>query len=170
MNNEQQQWPQQDHEQVLADEEEDDYGYGPSEAELEAGTFESSSIRRKSSQLHRDSVEDPLLERRESIKSDSGYRGARRMTQKLYIVTEDLTIVVAGYTTSRVGSLIMLILSVMTFGMGYLILRWVPRWRVGLIGKSTPLASCDWMVVEVGDQAERHRGSIYADRSLEPMG
>ena len=76
------------------------------------------------------------------------------MTQKLYIITEDLTIVVAGYTTSRVGSLIMMIMSVMTFGVGYLILRWVPRWRIGLIGKSTPLASCDWMVVEVWDQVE----------------
>lgn len=155
MNNEQQQqWPQQDQEQALADEEEDEYSYGPPETDLEADTLESSSIRRKSSQLHRDSVEDPLLERRESIKSDSGYRGVRRMTQKIYIVTEDLTIVVAGYTTSGVGSLMMMVLSVMTFGMSYLILRWVPRWRIGLIGKPAPLASCDWMVVEVWGQVE----------------
>lgn len=148
MNIEQQQWPQQDHEQALADEEEEgEYRYEPSEVDLEVGTFESSSIRRKASQLHRDSVEDPLLQQRESTKSD-GYRGARRMTQKIYIVTEDLTIVVAGYTTSRVGSLLMIILSVMTFGMGYLILKWVPRWRIGIIGKPTPLANCDWMVVE----------------------
>jgi len=141
---------QQHHEQALADEEQEDgYGYGSPEADLEAGISESRSIRRKSSQLHRDSVEDPLLERRESIKSDSGYRGARRMTQKIYIVTEDLTIVAAGYTTSRIGTLVMMVLSVMTFGIGYLILKWVPRWRIGLIGKPMPLASCDWIVVEV---------------------
>ena len=149
MNDQQQQWSQQDDEEVLAIDDEDDYGYAPSEADIEAGTYESSPIRRKSSHIHRDSVEDPLLERRDSIKSDSGYRGARRMTQKIYIVTEDLTIVVAGYTTSKLGSLIMIILSVMTFGMGYLILRWMPRWRIGLVGKATPLQSCDWMVVEV---------------------
>lgn len=148
MNDQQHQWAQQDDEEVLADED-DDYGYAPSEADIETGTYESSPIRRKSSQIHRDSVEDPLLERRDSIKSDSGYRGARRMTQKIYIVTEDLTIVVAGYTTSKVGSLIMIILSVMTFGLGFLILRWVPRWRIGLIGRATPLQSCDWLVAEV---------------------
>lgn len=147
MNDEQHLWTEQDHEQALADE--DDYGYAPSEVDVEAGTFVDSPVRRKSSQLHRDSVEDPLLERRDSIKSDSGARGARRMTQKIYIVTEDLTIVVAGYTTSSVGSLVMFILSVMTFGLGYLILRWIPRWRIGLIGRPTPLQSCDWMVVEV---------------------
>ena len=147
MNDEQQQWPQHDHEQALVIED-DDYEYEPSEADLEAGTLEERPIRRKSSQLSRASVEDPLLQRRDSIKSDTGFR-ARRMSQKIYIVTEDLTIVIAGYTNSRVGSLILTVISVMTFGLGYLLMRWIPRWRIALVGKPAALQNCDWMVVEV---------------------
>lgn len=148
MNDEIQQWQNQDHDQALADGSDDEYGYPPSEPDIEVG-LEGSSIRRKSIHLSRDSAEDPLLEQRDSIRLDGGYREGRRTTQKIYIVTEDLTIVVAGYTTSTVGSVIMIIFSVMTIGLGYLILRWIPRWRIGLVGKPTTLATCDWMVVEV---------------------
>ncbi|KAF8477462.1 P-type ATPase-like protein [Kalaharituber pfeilii] len=148
MNNEQLGWPGQDHESVLADGSDDEYEYAPSEADLETGGFEGTSIRRKSSQLRRDSVEDPLLERRDSIKSDSGYRGTKRSTQKIYIMTEDLTIVAAGFTTSRVGSIILIVLSIATFGAVYLLTRWIPKWRIRLVGKPAPLQSCDWIVIE----------------------
>lgn len=145
--NDEHQWPQQDHEQALVIED-DDYSYAPSEADLEAGTLEESAVRRKSSQLNRASVEDPLLQRRDSIKSDPCFQ-MKRISQKIYIVTEDLTIVVAGYTNSRVSSLILMIISVMTLGLGYLVMRWIPRWRIALIGKPMTLQDCDWMVVEV---------------------
>lgn len=147
MNDQERQWPELDHEQALVTED-DDYAYAPSEADLEAGTLEGGTIRRKSSQLNRASVEDPLLQRRDSIKSDPGFR-TMRMSQKIYIVTEDLTIAVAGYTNSRVGSLILMVISIMTLGLGYLVMRWIPRWRIALIGKPATLQNCDWMVVEV---------------------
>jgi len=98
----------------------------------------------------RKSVERPLLRRNSSAGSaGSGvdWRG-RRSVQKIYIMTEDLTIVVAGFKTSPIGYGVYAILCVATLGIGWLLFRWLPRWRVGLTGRSTPLKECDWVVIE----------------------
>lgn len=108
--------------------------------------------RRKSSGYSRHSAQadEPLLLRRTSSSSStrSGRHANGRHNQKIYILTEDLTIVVAGFTTSWIGFSIYIIFCVMTGGLGYLLLRWLPRWRIGLVGKSAPLREAAWVVIE----------------------
>lgn len=92
----------------------------------------------------------PLLNRRTS--SDSQRSVGRdtdgRISQKIYLATEDMTIVIAGFTTSSVGYTVYMIFCVCTFGLAYLFYRWLPRWRVKLLGNTAPLGKCDWVVVE----------------------
>ncbi|OOF92274.1 hypothetical protein ASPCADRAFT_210710 [Aspergillus carbonarius ITEM 5010] len=97
----------------------------------------------------RDSVENPLLQR--SLSNSSyvrGYRSDRRVSQKLHIVSEDLTIVIAGFSTSLAGMLLYYSLCVLSFGLFYLLFRWFPRYRVRLLGKPAPLQVCQWVAVE----------------------
>lgn len=109
----------------------------------------SSSYSRRSTESRR-SVDAPLLQRRHSASSAGSGDGSRggRFSQKIYILTEDLTIVVAGFKTSTVRSAVYYLLCIMTAGLGWLIFRWLPRWRVALTGKAATLGDCDWMVVE----------------------
>ncbi|KAJ5061437.1 hypothetical protein J3E74DRAFT_465356 [Bipolaris maydis] len=122
--------------------------------DLEAGLSSSSPSpspsRRKSSGGSRKSSERPLLRRRSSTGSagsGADWRG-RRSNQKIYIMTEDLTIVVAGFRTSPFGYALYALLCATTLGLGWLMFRWLPRWRVAIVGKSAPLKECDWIVVE----------------------
>lgn len=95
------------------------------------------------------SADSPLLRRHHSTGSDaSGFLTGGRLSQKIYIVTEDMTIVVAGFKTSLFGFALYFCLCLLTGGLGYLLLRWLPKWYVRLVGKSTPLGKCDWVVVE----------------------
>ena len=122
---------------------------------MENGDIETGrgSIRRKSSgfsRISRISVEDPLLRRHDSAKTDtSGFGHEGRSTQKIYIVAEDLTVVFAGFKTSKIGFAIYIVLCIMTLGLGYLLLRWIPSWKVRLVGSPTQLRDCTWVVIEV---------------------
>ncbi|EGD92902.1 ATPase type 13A2 [Trichophyton tonsurans CBS 112818] len=97
-----------------------------------------------------DSAEDPLLWRRAS--STDNPRGGKPsdgiISQKIYIVSEDLTAAIAGFSTSVAGLATYLAICVFTCGLGYLIFRWVPKWRVSLIGTPTPLYKCQWVAIE----------------------
>ncbi|KAL8914093.1 MAG: hypothetical protein Q9171_001209 [Xanthocarpia ochracea] len=105
--------------------------------------------RRKSSGFSRRSFEDPLLPHRDSTATEMSYFGrGKRINQRIYIVTEDLTIVVSGFVTSFMGYASYIILCTLTCGIAYLLLRWLPRWRVRLVGKHKPLRECSWVVVE----------------------
>ena len=116
--------------------------------DLEAGLV--ATKRRKSSGFSRISVEDPPLHRHGSAKTDiSGYGWVGRTSQKIYIVTEDLTVVVAGFTSSYIGLVAYAVFCIVTLGLGYLLLRWLPRWKVRLIGSPKALRECSWVVVEV---------------------
>jgi cation-transporting ATPase 13A2 len=117
------------------------------EVDLEAG--ELSTMRRTSSGHSRASVHDRLL-RSDSNGSNLG-RG-HRTSQKIYIVTEDLTIVVAGFTTSTLGFALYTTICVLTLGLGYLLFRWIPRWQVRIVGTPCPLRSCSFVVIEVCSQ------------------
>jgi cation-transporting ATPase 13A3/4/5 len=70
------------------------------------------------------------------------------MTQKIYILTEDLTIVVAGFKTSLLGFALYICFCVLTGGLGYLLFRWLPKWHTRLVGNAIPLGQADWVVVE----------------------
>lgn len=118
--------------------------------------------RRKSSGYSRRSVEDPLLRHRNSTATEVSYFGrGRRINQRIYIVTEDLTIVVSGFVTSLLGYASYIILCCVTCGIAYLLLRWLPRWRVRLVGEHKPLRECSWVVVEV-----RFHGFVQGASSL----
>ncbi|KAK4622162.1 putative cation-transporting ATPase [Fulvia fulva] len=97
----------------------------------------------------RRSPDSPLLRRHHSGGSqDSGFGGGSRMSQKIYILTEDMTIVVAGFKTSLIGFALYICIGVCTGGLGYLLFRWLPKWYVRMTGKATPLGECDWVVIE----------------------
>ncbi|KAI9721371.1 MAG: hypothetical protein M1828_005231 [Chrysothrix sp. TS-e1954] len=129
-------------------------------SDVEAQT-QTRSRRRKSSEVSRTSalsrstrpsVEDPLLRRRTSDRSATSNASGRgqkdRASQKIYIQSEDLSIVIAGFKTSVAGYSAYLALCILTVGLAYLVLRWLPRWQIGLVGKSTALRDCTWVVIE----------------------
>lgn len=95
--------------------------------------------------------EEPLLSRinsRISQEFDQQAYESERLQQRFYISEEDLVIVIAGYRTSSLRLLLYNLLCIGTLGMAYLILRWIPRWRIACAGIPTPLGQCDWVVVE----------------------
>ncbi|XHG00469.1 hypothetical protein AWENTII_003921, partial [Aspergillus wentii] len=117
-----------------------------SEANLETNR---SSLGSKKPSYSRDPAEDPLLPRRVSTGSYAGDRRAdSRLNQKIYIASEDLTAVFAGFSTSLGGFTIYTVLCIVTLGFAYLLFRWLPRWRVRLIGKPTSLRKCEWVAIE----------------------
>ena len=130
------------------------------ELDLEAGP--NLPPRRKSSGYSRVSSERPLLHNHDLTKTDSGGIGqGTRYSQKLHVTAEDLTIVIAGFSTSVLGFCVYFSICTLSLGLGYLILRWLPRWRVRLIGARKPLCDCDWVVIEVRSRLyRRKRGSI----------
>lgn len=118
-------------------------------AELESGNGHSDyAMRRRSSTYSRSSVHARLL-RTTSDGTHASIRGYGRLSQKLHMVNEDLTIVIAGFRTSPVGYILYVLLCVSTFGLAYLLLRWLPRWLVRMIGQPCPLAESQWVVLEV---------------------
>lgn len=122
--------------------------------DLEAGA--TSPARRKSSGLARTTSEQPLLQRRDSRRSDTQeLEEGGNFSQKFYIENEDLTMVVAGFSTSLIGFIGYIAICCMTGGIGYLVFRWLPRWRIRLIGVPTTLKECTWVVVEVSFEHNR---------------
>jgi cation-transporting ATPase 13A3/4/5 len=161
----------------------EDIGYDAYTADeledMEAGLRDNSSAsaspspspsRRKSSgSRSRRSVDRPLLRRHSSASSaGSGSWRGRRSNQKIYILTEDLTIVVAGFRTSTVGFIAYTLLCVGTLGLAWLVLRWMPRWQVALTGRATPLKDADWVVIDNqwGEFAVQDVGKQTYGRSL----
>lgn len=137
---------QESDEQAIIDDETDDV-YTNDDIDLEAGSHE--PIQRTSSAYSRSSVHDRLLRSDSARTEASGSGHGGRTNQKIYILTEDLTIVVAGFKSSNLGLILYGILCVLSLGVAYLLLRWLPRWQVRIIGRSCPLRDCDWVVIEV---------------------
>lgn len=107
-------------------------------------------IRRRFSEHSSGSAHEHLLTHQDARKTNASLLGSEaRINQKIYLVTEDLTIVVAGFTTRPFGFIIYIILCTVSLGVGFLVFRWLPRWRVRLIGSPKPLQNCSWVVIEV---------------------
>ncbi|KAI0019616.1 hypothetical protein F4780DRAFT_745751 [Xylariomycetidae sp. FL0641] len=122
---------------------------------------------RRSSTLSRSSVHARLL-RTDSGRTNASGRGYGRISQKLYMTNEDLTIVIAGFRTSPIGYTAYIFLCFATLGLAYLLLRWLPRWQVRLIGQPCPLRECQWVVLENqwGEMAVLSVDSQPYDRNL----
>ncbi|CAI6333387.1 unnamed protein product [Periconia digitata] len=124
-------------------------------ADLEAQSppLRPKSLRRKSSDhssRRSRSVDAPLLRRTRSHSSAGSARGweGQRTSQKIYILSEDMTIVIAGFRTSSIGFGLYVLLCTITAGLGWLIFRWIPKWKVYLTGRATSLGDCEWLVIE----------------------
>lgn len=118
--------------------------------DLEAGTL--LPMHRSSTGDSRSSVRDRLL-RSDSMRSQSNRQSqGHNITQKIYIAAEDLTIVVAGFRTSLLGQALYMTLCIFTLGLAYLLFRWLPRWKVKVVGVQVPLKTCAWVVIEVSDR------------------
>ncbi len=153
--------PDWSEEEALVIESDDEEEFTGTDSDLETGY--QSPRRRHSLAYSRASVDDPLLSRHDSATTDtSGYKRGGRDSQKIYILTEDLTIVVAGFRTSVIGFTLYAILCTITLGLGYLLFRWLPRWRVYMIGTRTPLRKCAWVVIEVSLLFGRNRSKTPA--------
>ncbi|POS85184.1 hypothetical protein EPUL_002709, partial [Erysiphe pulchra] len=90
--------------------------------------------------------------RRDSTRTNTSYKIYEgRVGQKVSIPIEDLTIAIVGFRTSYLGYILYIIASILSFGIVYLALRWIPRLKVYLIGTKCPLRNCNWVVIEVGE-------------------
>lgn len=130
-------------EAILDDESEAQYEEEDS-VDLEAG--ELAQMRRASSAA---SVHDRLLRSDSARTEGSNFARGGRTSQKIYLITEDLTIVVAGFKNSYFGLACYISICIFTIGLGYLLFRWLPRWQVKIIGNPCPLKDCTWVVIEV---------------------
>lgn len=96
------------------------------------------------------SVEDPLLRRHDSARTEaSAFQSNRKNNQKIYLKAEDLTIALSGFTTVMFAKVTYLILCIASFGLFYLLLSWLPHWKVRLFGSPRSLRDCTWVVIEV---------------------
>lgn len=68
--------------------------------------------------------------------------------QRFYISEEDLVIGIGGYRTSAIRLLLYNILCFMTFGIFYLLMRWMPYYKVKFYGVKVPLGKAEWVIVE----------------------
>ncbi|KAF3019501.1 hypothetical protein E8E15_003598 [Penicillium rubens] len=121
-------WSNED-EDVVDEEGEDDeeslHGIRDPDLESARGSFVS-----KRMSTSRDSVEHPLLSRYLSASSyGRDRRSGSRLNQKVYIASEDLTAVFAGFSTSSGGFAVYIALCILTGGFAWLLFRWLPRWR-----------------------------------------
>lgn len=165
--------PEWSEDQAIVDEEEEDLELGKQAEEdfdLDLRSGSTPPKRRKSSGLSRGSIEDPLLARHDSVTSGVMLDGGARFSQKIYVVTEDLTIVVAGFTTKSFGYMLYIALCCLSVGLGFPVLRWLPRWRVRLIGSPKPLRDCDWVVIEVRSPHRHRKSGVAAKKDQNQWG
>lgn len=159
--NEAPEWPEEEAVADESDEDEDDVPGDTNDRDLEAGSI--ISRQRKFSARSQYSADQPLLKRSDSTKSDTRVHDeGGNFSQKLYIITEDLTIVIAGFTTSKLGFAAYMAICIGTLGLAYLLFRWIPRWRIKLTGSPAPLKTCSWVVIEVSSLRDRPRANTWA--------
>jgi cation-transporting P-type ATPase 13A2 len=102
------------------------------------------------SDIERGGDQFPLITRKTSDqRSEGSFSGRARSTQKIYLSDEDMVVVMSGFRTRRERLWIYRILCISTFGMMYLLLRWLPRWRLKFLAEPLPLSEAHWVVVEV---------------------
>lgn len=68
--------------------------------------------------------------------------------QRFYLAEEDIVIGIAGYEDCLWKKFLYYVITVCTLGIGYLVLRWLPKYRVNLMGTPCALGKADWCVIE----------------------
>ncbi|KAG7114896.1 cation-transporting ATPase like protein [Verticillium longisporum] len=84
----------------------------------------------------------------DSADIESGRQSGHFALRRRSSTQSHLTIVVAGFRTSPIGLAVYILLSVSSLGLAWLLLRWLPRWHVKLLGRPSALSECDWVVIE----------------------
>ncbi|KAG0164153.1 hypothetical protein DFQ28_011560 [Apophysomyces sp. BC1034] len=100
-----------------------------------------------------------------------------RWRQKLMLVEEDVEITVEGYSYNRIQLLIYRLLCIFSFGLVWLVCRWMPHWWVSWVGKKAPLKDAEWMVFMnqykdkeiIRPQRELYGGTISSVFSMEQI-
>lgn len=105
-------------------------------------------LNRRSSTQSRRSGHSRTGRRDSGVSASSGHGGGNRTSQKVYMVNEDLYIAIAGFRTSTFGLALYILICLLTFGVGWLLFRWIPRWHVKLVGRPCALRDCQWVVIE----------------------
>lgn len=72
-----------------------------------------------------------------------------RDEQILLLEEEDVQIHIQGYKYINLNLFLYRLCSVLSFGLVWLICRWVPRWYISWIGKKVPLKDAEWLVFTV---------------------
>src|SRR3569833_1664639 len=104
-------------------------------------------LHRRASTQSRGSVHSRLL-RRDSTVTEASVFGTGRFSQKIYMENEDLYIVIAGFCSSTAGLVVYIFICAATFGLGWLLLRWLPCWHFRLVGEPCALRESTWAVIE----------------------
>ena len=119
-------------------------------------SLESSNSRRSLSENNRGSLsghDDVHNQHSEYLKPDYHEKFYPQYTpnlhyQRFYIAEEDLVIGIAAYQTSKFWYIIYNLCCLSTFGLVYLLTRWLPYLKVKFYGLKVPLAKAEWVVVE----------------------
>ncbi|KAK1237514.1 hypothetical protein MKX08_003139, partial [Trichoderma sp. CBMAI-0020] len=104
-------------------------------------------LHRCSSSQSRTSVHAHLLRRDSNVTTASSHP-FNRTNQKVYVENEDLMIAIAGFRTRTTGYIAYMVLCIFSGGLVYLLLRWLPRLYISLLGQACPLRDCSWVVIE----------------------
>lgn len=72
-----------------------------------------------------------------------------RDEQTLLLEEEDVQIHIFGYKYNKINLFLYRVCSVFSFGLVWLVFRWVPRWYISWIGMKVPLKNAEWLVFRV---------------------
>ncbi|KAK6204356.1 cation translocating P-type ATPase [Scheffersomyces amazonensis] len=106
-----------------------------------------------------------------SVKVDDAFirdYPAKLNYQRYYLAEEDLVIGIAGYSNCLWKRVVYYVICILTLGIGYLVLRWFPKYRVNLMGNRSPLGISDWCVIE-NEFGELQIVHIEKSRLNEPL-
>lgn len=69
--------------------------------------------------------------------------------QLLLLEEEDVQILIQGYKFLKLNLLLYRIVSILSFGLVWLVCRWVPSWYISWVGLKVPLKDAEWLVFKV---------------------
>ncbi|KAJ8660316.1 hypothetical protein O0I10_003773 [Lichtheimia ornata] len=97
--------------------------------------------------------------------------------RQTFMLDEEVQIIVEGYRNDGFHYMLYRLLCILSFGIVWLICRWMPQWWIAWVGRKTSLANAQWLVFvnEYGErdiirpQHEFYGGTIGSVFSLDQM-
>lgn len=104
-----------------------------------------------------DETQDPTFIQRATVNNGNDLRisGLNEIPkdtleeQTLFLEEEDVQIQITGYKFNKLNLLLYRICSFLSFGILWLICRWVPRYYISFVGIKVPLKNAEWLVFKV---------------------